>query len=92
MIKWTYKQNSNVRWYNFVFCIRLLYEFSFVEACLGDSGAPMVMDKEKPEKVVAVYVAGSNTNIGACGTLPRFKGIVEKLTHPVINFWIKNFP
>ena len=53
---------------------------------------PVVLDKEKPEKVVAVYVAGSDSNIGACGVLPGSKGIAEKLTHPVINFWITNFP
>ena len=50
------------------------------------------MDNEKPEKIAAVYVAGSDSNIGACGVLPGSKGIVEKLTHPVINFWINNFP
>ena len=65
---------------------------SLLEACEGDSGLPVVLDSETPEKVVAVYVAGSDSNIGACGVLPGSKGIAEKLTHPVINFWISNFP
>ena len=65
---------------------------SLLEACEGDSGLPVVLDSETPEKVVAVYVAGSDSNIGACGVLPGSKGIAEKLTHPVINFWINNFP
>ena len=64
---------------------------SLLEACEGDSGLPVVLDSETPEKVVAVYVAGSDSNIGACGVLPGSKGIAEKLTHPVINFWINNF-
>ena len=63
-----------------------------LEACNGDSGSPVVLDREEPEKVVAVYVAGSDPNIGACGVLPGSKGIAEKLTHPAINFWINNFP
>ena len=63
-----------------------------LEACNGDSGSPVVLEREEPEKVVAVYVAGSDSNIGACGVLPGSKGIAEKLTHPVINFWINNFP
>ena len=52
---------------------------------------PVVLDKERPETVVAVYVAGSDSNIEACGVLPGSKGIAEKLTHPVVNFWINNF-
>ena len=58
---------------------------------MGDSGAPVLIDNETPEKVVAVYVAGSDANIGACGVIPGSRGIVEKLTEPTINFWINNF-
>ena len=73
-------------------CFRHFRIFLLLEACVGDSGSPVLMDNEKPEKIAAVYVAGSDSNIGACGVLPGSKGIVEKLTHPVINFWINNFP
>ena len=72
--------------------VSLYVTLALLEACDGDSGSPVVLDKENPEKVVAVYVAGSDSNIGACGVLPGSKGIAEKLTHPVINFWINNFP
>ena len=67
------------------------YYCYFLEACQGDSGLPVVLDKERPETVFAVYVAGSDSNIAACGVLPGSKGIAEKLTHPVVNFWINNF-
>ena len=69
--------------------VSLYVTLALLEACDGDSGSPVVLDKENPEKVVAVYVAGS---VEACGFQPGSKGIVEKLTHPVINFWINNFP